>query len=162
MDIDRRGLLKATCWVLSAILGGPNGARLTAEPTYPVSELDGHQHLARRISLPLGPDRHDTVHAEFVAPRCRRSLLAAHGRLVDEYSDDDAARHRRPGDGDPATGQTRRAAASLPKAANTPRAVPAADADHGGVSVSDQAKADVFDLIECFYNSEFERRTRLA
>ena len=54
MDIDRRGLLKATCWVLSAILGGPNGARLTAEPSYPFPNLmdistwpDGSQSSTR-------------------------------------------------------------------------------------------------------------------
>ena len=38
--------------------------------------------------------------------RRRRSVLSARGRLVDECSDDGAARHRRSGDGDLATGQT--------------------------------------------------------
>ena len=75
MDIDRRGLLKAVGSCRPPHPGRAQRCTANSRTFLSVSELDGHQHLARRISLPLGPDRHDTVHAEFVAPRCRRSLL---------------------------------------------------------------------------------------
>ena len=141
--------------------------------------------------------------------RCRhRSVLPARGRLVDERSDDSATRHRRSGDGDLATGQARRAAASLrPRQPIQQRAVPAADGrsrrrlldepfrqclgqcsdgkllllaqDRANrtqdVPVTGEAKADVFDYIERFYNPkrrhstigymspmEFERQAGLA
>src|SRR4051794_20620338 len=45
--------------------------------------------------------------------RRRRSLLPPCDWLVGEHSDDGPARHRRPGDGDLATGQAGRAAASF-------------------------------------------------
>src|SRR5665213_2577708 len=60
--------------------------------------------------------------------RRHRSVLPARGRLVDEHRNDSTARHRRSGDGNLATWQARRAAASLRSWQSIQqRAVPAAD-----------------------------------
>src|SRR6267142_1099389 len=60
--------------------------------------------------------------------RRRRSVLPPCGWLVDERRDDGPARHRRPGNGDLATGQAGRAAASFrSRQPIHQRAVPAAD-----------------------------------
>ena len=80
------------------------------------SQMDCRLHLCLdRGRLALRGSRH-------------RSVLPARGRLVDERSDDGAARHRCSGDGDLATGQARCAAASLrSRQPIQQRAVPAAD-----------------------------------
>ena len=125
--------------------------------------------------------------------RCRhRSVLPSRGRLVDECRDDGTARDRRPGDGDLATRQARRAAASLrSRQPIHSRAVPGADGrsrrhlldeplgnvwDNAAMEsffsslktertarktyrTRDQAKADVFDYIECFYNPKRRHST---
>ena len=135
----------------------------------------------------------------------RRSVLPARGRLVDERRHDGAAGHRCPDHGDLATGKARCAAASLGSWQPVhQRAVPAADGrswrhlQHEPLGqrlgqwsffsslktervgrktyrTRDQARADVFDYIECFYNArrrhstigykspmEFERLAGLA
>src|SRR5665213_1617295 len=137
--------------------------------------------------------------------RRHRSVLPARGRLVDEHRNDSTARHRRSGDGNLATWQARRAAASLRSWQSIQqRAVPADDGVVCSMSRSgnvwdnaamesffsslktertarkmyrsrDEAKADVFDYIERFYNPkrrhstigymspmEFERQAGLA
>ena len=140
--------------------------------------------------------------------RRRRSLLSPGGWLVDERSDDCAARHRRPGDGDLATGQTDALLHHSDRGSQyTSEQFQRLMADHGVVcSMSrsgnvwdnaamesffsslktertarriyrtrDDAKADVFDYIERFYNPkrrhstigylspmEFERQAGLA
>jgi transposase InsO family protein len=110
--------------------------------------------------------------------------------LVDECGDDGAARSRRPGDGDLATRQARRAAASL-RSQYTSEQFQKLMADNGVVcSMSrsgnvwdnaamesffsslktertarktyrtrDEAKANVFDYIECFYNPKRRHST---
>src|SRR5271155_5396700 len=121
-----------------------------------------------------------------------RSVLQARGRLVDECSNDGAARHRCPGDGNLATWQARCAAAHSDRGSQySSEQFQKLLADHGVIcSMSrsgnvwdnaamesffsslktertarktyrtrNEAKADVFDYIECFYNPKRRHST---
>ena len=150
------------------------------------------RHDKERVEAKFHPDDVWNGGGLALCGRRRRSVLAPGGWLVDERSDDGAARHRRPGDGNLATGKPDALLHHSDRGSQyTSEQFQRLMADHGVVcSMSrsgnvwdnaamesffsslktertarkiyrtrNEAKADVFDYIERFYNPKRRHST---